>query len=46
MFTFVPFPGAPPKVIDAYVNQSVFPGCFANCLSARDAAECSVSEIA
>ena len=30
VFTFVPFPGAPPTVADAYVKQSVFPSCFAN----------------
>ena len=30
VFNFVPFPGAPDQVLDAYVKQSVFPGCFAN----------------
>ena len=31
---FVPFPGAPAGVFDAYVKQSLFPGCFANGLGA------------
>jgi pimeloyl-ACP methyl ester carboxylesterase len=34
VFDFVPFPGAPAEVADAYVKQSVFPGCFANGLPA------------
>ena len=34
LFNFVPFPGAPSGVVDAYVKQSVFPGCFANGLPA------------
>jgi len=38
VFTFVPFPGAPTGVADAYVKPSVFPGCFANGLPARQAA--------
>ena len=32
---FVPYPGAPTGDAEAYVNQSVFPGCFANGLPAR-----------
>ncbi|HTX11097.1 MAG TPA: alpha/beta hydrolase [Solirubrobacteraceae bacterium] len=36
LFKFVPFPGAPSGVYDAYVQQSVFPGCFANGLPARE----------
>ncbi len=32
VFNFAPFPGAPEKVVDAYVKQSIFPRCFANTL--------------
>ena len=38
VFNFVPFPGAPAGVADAYVKPSVFPGCFANGLPASEAA--------
>ena len=38
VFNFVPFPGAPAGVYDSYVQQSVFPGCFANGLPASKAA--------
>lgn len=38
VFNFVPFPGAPPGVSDAYVKPSVFPGCFANGLPASEGA--------
>jgi pimeloyl-ACP methyl ester carboxylesterase len=38
VFNFVPFPGAPSGVADAYVKQSVFPGCFANGLPASEGA--------
>jgi pimeloyl-ACP methyl ester carboxylesterase len=34
ILNFVPFPGAAPGAVDAYVKQSVFPGCFANGLPA------------
>ena len=37
VFDFAPFPGAPSGVYDAYVKQSVFPGCFANGLPASQA---------
>jgi len=33
----VPFPGAPSGVADAYIKQSVFPGCMANGLPATQA---------
>ncbi len=33
----VPFPGAPSGVGDAYINQSVYPGCMANGLPASEA---------
>ena len=35
---FVPYPGAPSGDSDVYVKQSVFPGCFANGLPAREGA--------
>ena len=44
VFNFVPFPGAPSGVVDAYVKQSVFPGCFANGLPAREGAELAATQ--
>ena len=44
VFNFVPFPGAPATVVDAYVKQSVFPDCFANGLSAREGAELAATQ--
>ena len=44
VFNFVPFPGAPSTVVDAYVKQSVFPGCFANGLPAREGAELAATQ--
>ncbi|MGO9976014.1 MAG: alpha/beta fold hydrolase [Solirubrobacteraceae bacterium] len=38
VFNLVPIPGAPSADADAYVKQSVFPGCFANGLPPREAA--------
>jgi pimeloyl-ACP methyl ester carboxylesterase len=38
VFKFVPFPGAPSGVADAYVKRSVFPGCFANGLPTSEGA--------
>ena len=35
--TVVPFPGAPSGAGDAYIKQSVFPGCMANGLPAAQA---------
>jgi pimeloyl-ACP methyl ester carboxylesterase len=35
--TVVPFPGAPARVGDAYIRQSVFPSCMANGLPAAEA---------
>jgi len=35
---FVPYPGAPSGDAEAYVNQSVFPGCFANGLPVSEGA--------
>jgi len=44
LLNFVPFPGAPSGVVDAYVKQSVFPGCFANGLPAREGAELAATQ--
>ena len=38
VLNFVPYPGASSGDADAYVKQSVFPGCFANGLPAREGA--------
>jgi pimeloyl-ACP methyl ester carboxylesterase len=38
VFDLVPYPGAPPGAVDAYVKQSLFPSCFANDLRAKQAA--------
>src|SRR5215203_597860 len=38
VFDLVPYPGAPPGAVDAYVKQSLFPSCFANDLPAKQAA--------
>jgi pimeloyl-ACP methyl ester carboxylesterase len=44
VFNFVPFPGAPATVVDAYVKQSVFRDCFANGLPAREGAELAATQ--
>ena len=44
VFNFVPFPAPPPASVDAYVKQSVFPGCFANGLPAREGAELAATQ--
>jgi hypothetical protein len=46
IFDLVPYPGAPPGVVDAYVKQSVFPSCFANDLPARQAAVLAATKTA
>jgi pimeloyl-ACP methyl ester carboxylesterase len=38
IFNLVPYPGAPPGAVDAYVKPSLFPSCFANDLPASRAA--------
>jgi pimeloyl-ACP methyl ester carboxylesterase len=38
VFSFVPYPGAPPGDVDLYIKPAVFPSCFANDLPARQAA--------
>src|SRR6185312_2606551 len=42
--TVVPFPGAPSGVGDAYIKQSVFPGCMANGLPATQARVLAVTQ--
>jgi pimeloyl-ACP methyl ester carboxylesterase len=44
VFNFVPIPGAPDGVADAYVKPNLFPGCFANGLSARKGAELAAAQ--
>lgn len=44
VFDFVPIPGAPDGVYDAYVKPSLFPGCFANGLTARIGAELAAAQ--
>jgi hypothetical protein len=41
----VPFPGAPSGVGDAYIKQSVFPGCMADGLPARQALVLAVTQL-
>jgi pimeloyl-ACP methyl ester carboxylesterase len=38
VFKFVPYPGGPPKDVKAYVQQKLFPSCFANDLPAKTGA--------
>jgi pimeloyl-ACP methyl ester carboxylesterase len=38
VLNFVPIPGAPAQDVDTYVKPSVFPGCFANGLPAKQGA--------
>lgn len=44
VFNFVPIPGFPQADVDGYVKQSVFPGCFANGLPAREAAALAATQ--
>ena len=41
----VPFPGAPSGVGDAYIKQSVFPGCMADGLPAKEAQVLGVTQL-
>ena len=43
--TVVPFPGAPSGVGDAYIKQSVFPGCMANGLPPTKAQVLAVTQL-
>jgi pimeloyl-ACP methyl ester carboxylesterase len=44
VFNVVPIPGFPAADVDGYVKQSVFPGCFANGLPAREAATLAATQ--
>jgi Predicted hydrolases or acyltransferases (alpha/beta hydrolase superfamily) len=44
VLNFVPFPAAPAGVVDAYVKQNVFPGCFANGLPAAEGAALAATQ--
>jgi pimeloyl-ACP methyl ester carboxylesterase len=44
VFDFVQIPGFPPTDPDAYVKQSVFPGCFANGLPGRKGAALAATQ--
>lgn len=44
VFNFVPIPGAPDGVFDAYVKPELFPGCFANGLPPREGAALAAAQ--
>ncbi len=44
VFNFAPIPGAAAGVVDAYVKQAVFPGCFANGLPATEGAALAATQ--
>ena len=44
VLNFVPIPGAPAGVADAYVKPSIFPGCFANGLPKSEAAALAATQ--
>ena len=44
VFDFVPIPGAPAGVVDAYVKPSVFPGCLANGLRRSEGAALAATQ--
>jgi pimeloyl-ACP methyl ester carboxylesterase len=44
VFDFVPIPGGPAGVADAYVKPSAFPGCLANGLPKRESAALAVTQ--
>jgi pimeloyl-ACP methyl ester carboxylesterase len=44
VLNFVPIPGAPAGVADAYVKPSIFPGCFANGLPKRQGAALAATQ--
>jgi pimeloyl-ACP methyl ester carboxylesterase len=44
VFDSVSYPGGPAGDVDLYVKQSVFPGCFANGLPAREAADLAAGQ--
>jgi pimeloyl-ACP methyl ester carboxylesterase len=44
VFSFVPYPGAQNDDVDLYIKPQVFPSCFANDLSAKQAAVLAASQ--
>jgi pimeloyl-ACP methyl ester carboxylesterase len=44
VFNFVPYPGAPNGDVDLYIKPELFPSCFANDLSVRQAAVLAASQ--
>jgi pimeloyl-ACP methyl ester carboxylesterase len=44
VFNFVPIPGAATGVVDAYVKQNLFPGCFANGLPGSEGATLAATQ--
>ena len=42
--SLVPYPGAPKGAVDAYIKQSVFPGCMANGLPASEAKQLAATQ--
>ena len=44
VFNFVPYPGAPNGDVDLYIKPELFPSCFANDLSIRQAAVLAASQ--
>lgn len=45
IFNLVPYPGAPAGAADAYLKQSVFPGCIANGLPVGEQQELAVTQL-
>ena len=45
VFNFVPYPGGPANDVDVYIKQSVFPGCLADGLPARQAAVLAATQL-
>jgi pimeloyl-ACP methyl ester carboxylesterase len=45
IFKLAPYPGAPVGAADAYLKQSVFPGCIANGLPAGEQRELAVTQL-
>jgi len=44
VFNFVPYPGTPSGDVDLYIKAELFPSCFANDLSAKQAAVMAASQ--
>jgi pimeloyl-ACP methyl ester carboxylesterase len=45
IFRLVPYPGAPAGAVDAYLKQSVFPGCIANGLPRAEQETLAVTQL-